>query len=263
MNNILNVRVKKLIKDNLLEYAKHFGGFLAVILILATVFSMINIEVVIGSAYVEGFEYVASEITNFLNGTSSFASFNFFGFIIIMLIAGIVAGAELSMYVRQGIARNEYFKATLIGAIIVSVTLIPFASIANRLINLITGSESVIYSLRNGNLLTIAIHILSFIVFFLGGYLISMTYQRFGWFLGIIITIFALLITGVVSWNFGFWNSEVIIILPIEAFFTAGEHNGLVGLVAPELLGSILVTVSVILASGIYALVKNTPVKIK
>lgn len=236
MNDILNPRVNKLIKDDLLTYAKMFGGFLAGILILLSVLSMINI----GPTDVDGYNFGLS-------------------LIIIMFIAGIVAGAELSMYVRQGISRIEYFKATLIVAIIVSVMIIPFALIANRLINWITGSESLIYSVRYDNLLSLVIHILSFIVFFLGGYLISMIYQRFGWFLGLIITIFVLLATGVVSWNFCFWNSDAI----IRFLSTLIGYDDLVGFFAPELLGPILVTVSVILASSVYALMKNTPVKIK
>lgn len=236
MNDILNPRVNKMIKDDLLTYAKMFGGFFAGILILVSVLSMINI----GPADVDGYNFGLS-------------------LIIIMFIVGIVGGAELSVYVRQGISRIEYFKATLIGGIIASVILIPFVSLANRLINLITGSESLIYSVRYDNLLSLVMHILSFIVFFLGGYLISMIYQRFGWFVGLIITIFVLLATGVVSWNFDFWNSEAIVMF----LSTLIEHDDLVGFFVPELLGPILVTVSVILASSVYALMKNTPVKIK
>lgn len=235
-NGILNPRVKKLIKDDLLTYAKIFGGFWAAILVIKL--AILHIGAVRG--------YGANlEVVNV-------------GSIIIMFIAGITTGVELSIYVRQGVARNEYFKAAIIGAIIVSVLLTPFTAIANHLINLMTGSESLTYSLSSNNVLSTAIHMLLFNVFFLGGYLISVVYQRLGWFLGIIITLLVLLTNGIVSWRF-----EVMSLFPIQEFIVVGERDGLVEVVTPVILGPILIIISVILASTIYALVKNIPATIK
>ena len=255
MNNILNPRVQRLIKDDLWDYAKAFGIFFAisfiVITVLVIVFSMTNIVVAIEGVDIEGVQYAASEITNFLNTSNIFNVINLFGLMIMMFISGIVAGAELPMHVRQGIARNEYFKATLIGAIIVSIIIIPLALVANSFITLI--SENVMVGLNGDSLLTIIMYILWLIVVYLIGYFIVMIYQRFGWMVGVLVTVVVLVMFGVIS-----WGSGAIIVFPR---FLVGESN-LLGL-APELLGPALVIAATILASGVYMLVKDAPVKIK
>jgi len=260
IENILNSRVKRQIKDVLVDYAKYLGGFFVVSLIVITllrvVLSMINIGAALEAADLDNIEYTVSEIINFLDDVNIFNLLNLFGLTLVMFISGIITGSELPAYVRKGVARNEYFKGTLIGAIIVSIALIPFSLIANQLVNLIAGSENAIhnaYHLGNGDLLITVMYIPFIIAFHLAGYFIAMIYQRFGWLIGVIITVFALLVTGIIS-----WNSRVILIFPI---FVVGEYNGLLDI--PELLGPILVTISIILASGIYTLVKHTPVKVK
>jgi len=255
MNEFLNPRIQKLIKDDLRDYAKAFGIFFAIALIIVVVltilFSMINIESTVAAINIEDIQDVASEITNFLNTTNIFNIINLIGLMVMMFISGIVVGAELPMHVRQGVARNEYFKATLVGAIIVSIALLPLSLIGNAFINLLTGS-GMIYNLRTDSLLTMVMYILWFIVFYLIGYLIAMTYQRFGWVIGAITMLTGLAVVGVIG-----WSSGVIIVLPILPIEEFTE------LIAPELLGPILVAISAILASGVYVLAKNTPVQVK
>ena len=238
MNGTLNSRIKKLIKNDLLVYAKYVGGFFTILLVMTVLISTV-------------FTIEAMEI----------GVFNIFSLMITMLISGIVTGTELPMRVRQGIARNEYFKATMLEAVIISIVLIPLTFAVNQLISSVTGSDSMMYHmshLESNSLLIMVMYILWFIVSFLLGYFIAMIYQRFGWLIGVIVSVFALLVTGIISWDSGIWNSGVIAIFPI---FAIGEGRYLVEFFAPELLGPTLVVISVILASGIHALIKSAPIK--
>jgi hypothetical protein len=251
MNNILNPRVKKLIKDELLDYAK--GGFLffVIIAIMLAVIEFTVIDFNVNSRIID-----TDMIPDVLAMSQYFFSVSMInGFSLVMLIAGIVAGAELAIHVRQGVARNEYFKATLIGAIIVSIIYIPFALLLFQLVNLIVGSGSVVYDI---SLIVLFMYMLLFIMFYLIGYLIAMIYQRFGWIVGVMITLFALVLFGVIS-----RNSDLFIMIPEFLFFVGNQTHSLVDFVAPELLGPILVMVSVVLASGSYVLMKNISVKVK
>ena len=248
MDNILNARVKRLIKDDLIAYTKFFGVFFAIIALTSLIFAaLLPILVSLDPEVSE----ITSEITV---GAIGFGSF-----ILMMAISGIVTGAELPMNVRRGVARDEYFKATLIAAISISVILTPISFLANRLISIIVSSGNVVNNLRTENILTFVMYVLLFIVCHLLGYFIAMIWQRFGWVVGITCAILIFGILGIV--NLGLDIGRVIIIFPI--IFTDGAYDYLIESAVPELLGPVLVLIAVFLASSSYILMKNNAVKIK
>jgi len=222
MDNILNERVRQLIKEILLDYAKVFGVFLAI--------SLLSILILI---------FLPTSTTEITIGIISFGAF-----IIVMFIAGIVSGAELPAHIRTGIARNEYFKANLISAIIISVILMPISFILDFVLR---DFRNVLYNSISDNLLGFTMHILLLILFYLIGYFIAMIFLHFGWFIGVIVIVSTLAITGIVS-----WSSGLIIMLPSAL----NETNSIVSLIAPEILGPTLITLAVLLASVVYYLVK-------
>ena len=243
MNNTLNSRVKRLIKEDLLEYAKIisivFGsGMLIGTIILSLLFSITGDN---------------SIILEF-----SFGIINLTGFAVFMFIAGIVGGAELPAYVRYGIARGEYFTATIIGAIIVSILLLPLLLLIDQIISSILGLENIISTVRNGDLLTLAMYVLTFIVVYLAGFFIAMIFGRFGWVIGVMMTIILLITLGGIG-----WSSGLVVRISDMLLFMDNGYTSITQLIAPELLGPILVTIAVILASGIYTLVRDAPVKVR
>ena len=253
MDHILNARVKRLIKDDLIAYAKFFGVFFAIIALISLIFvALLPIIISLDPEVSE----LTSEIT--------VSAIGFGSFILIMTISGIVTGAELPMNVRRGVARDEYFKATLIAAISISVILTPISFIANRLISLIVssslGSGNVVNNLWTDNLLTFVMYVLLFIVCHLLGYFIAMIWQRFGWVVGVVCVIIILGALGIV--NLGFGTNRILVIFPV--IFTTDITDGyLIDSAVPELLGPILVMISVFLASSSYVLMKSAPIKVK
>jgi len=242
MDNILNVRVKQLIKEVLVDYAKVFCMLFSIALFASLILIGFLTIVVHASVYDTIGTNVVIEIIGFA------------GFIFVMFISGIVSGAELPMYVRLGIARNEYFKANLIGAIIVSIILMPIPFLADWLLSLVVSSRNVIAHSISDNLLGFAMHVLLLILFYLTGHFIAVVFQRFGWFVGVIVIILILTTSGMISWGAG-----IITMIPNAL---AG-YNSFANLVAPELLGPILITISVVLASVVYLFVKNAAVKVR
>ena len=240
MNNTLNPRIKRLIKESLLDYAKVLGVFFSIGLIIGLI-----LLALLTMAFITD-EPFAVDISFIMIGLSSL--------VVTMFIAGVVTGAELPMHVRQGVARNEYFKATFIAAVMVSTLLLP----VNWLIRVIADGVNVTDSLRSDYLLILVIYALIFMTAYLLGHFIAMVYQRFGWMIGVCVTILILMVLGVIS-----WHSNTIILIPDLLPLIYEGYDSITYLIAPELLGPILIIILVILAKGTYAFVKHIPVKVK
>ena len=251
MNNTLNTRVKRLIKDDLFEYGKVllwiFGLMLFSLIINIVLNSEVNISEIAGAINIQigNFELIIEAITLgiYIGGVAIF-----------MMIAGITAGYELPQHVRFGIARHEYFKANVVSAIIVSILIIPLGFFINLILTTLVSSDSFLYNLINladVGLLTISMYILYFITAFFVGYFIGMVFQRFGWIVGVIFVLILLTITGSLTWRF-------IPRIPIR-IFSVGD----ISMIAPELLGPTLIVIAFFIAMGTYLLVKDTPVKVR
>jgi len=258
MNNILNVRVKRLIKDDLLEYGKHLLGFLGFIVlsilinfILQLFFGSGEIVINIGDVHID-----LGNPENF-NLVGLFNMISFGAFVIIMFISGAVVGYELPHYVRMGIARTEYFIATTIAATIVSFLIAPFTLLLNGMINFIVGSNSIFYNglhMGSGDLLTLGVQFLMYVAVFFLGLLIVAIYQRIGWQIatGLIVALFAIGI----GWNFSRLLSVFNVVTGEYWFeFSWAFRNGYLGLIA--------VMMIVVFGFSGYTMIKNTSVDVK
>ena len=246
MNNIFNVRVRRLIKEGLLDYGIHlawFIGFAILIpLILHILFGMggtINID--LGNL---------GEIN--IERIFNFASFGII--VLIMFIAGIEAGYELPQYVRVGIARKEYFLATTTTAVIVSLLAAPMILLLTLISNLLVGSEILLYHPLEISIL--ATQFLMYIALFLLGFCGTVLWQKVEWYIAVGITVAFFIITSFVGWNLAF-------VFNIFTFRSDDDFLGIEIAISNGLLTAIAMTMIVIFGLATYALIKNTPVKVK
>jgi len=204
MNNSLNSRITRLIKDDLLDYGKHLLGFLGVL--IASLVINIGLNRGIGAIP----EVLTIDLGNFGEFAIDFGEFAMAGifntlsfgfFIIIMFISGIVIGYELPQHVRRGVARKEYFIATTIAAVIVSLLIIPLLLLMNMIFNIFANSGSTF--LDDGRISMLVMQFLMYIVLFLFGYCIAIIWQRVGWQLGIVTTVVLLSILSFLGWQTG------------------------------------------------------------
>jgi len=258
MNNIFNVRVRRLLKNDLLEYAKHFGWFM--IIVIGS--SLLNLAIKFFAG--RGFNF---DITFFgsdfdlreidFSGIVNMISFG--GIAIVMFIAGIVGGAELPSYVRLGASRKEYFAATTLGAIIISLVVAPAVLSLNAIINLLAGTENFLYNsllIANGDIAVLAAQVLMYVALFLTGYSIAMIWQRVGWLFGLIAGFIIVIVTGLFGWGVGgFFNTFTIVIedywFEVNWMLSSG-FIAVMALVQIEIFGTLT-----------YTLLKNVPVKVK
>ena len=259
MSNILNVRVRKLIKDDLLEYGKYLLGFFVlgfgVPLILSLLFGTR------GNILFIGFQDVNIDIGDFgrINVEGLFNFFSFAFFVFFMFIGGIIVGAELPSHVRCGGARGEYFIATIITAVIVSLAYAPVLLLLNMVINLFVSSNSAYYNILhigNGELSTLLEQFIMYVAIFLLGYCIPLIWQRVGWLITVSMIVIFVLISGILGWNFAIGFNVFNIVenddfLGITWDFSYGFF-GIVGLLMIAVLGS-----------GVYLLSKDIPVKVR
>ena len=254
MNNVLNSRMKKLIKRELFDYGKFLFVFL--ILIISTI---IFFGMGIGN------ETTAEIISNIT--VSGFLPQGFFNFV--FLTSGITTGAELPQYVRRGFARGEYFFAATTAMLIVVLLISPVMLLFNMIVNLVVGSQSSLYNsflIGNGNVFNLLIHTLIYIVAFLLGIFVTTFWQRVGWKIASTILVSFLLIS-----NFTFLN-----VLNILDFLSMLDVNyddyGLdifwpANQVADRLFSipTAAITIGLIVALGVgtYALIKSVAVKVR
>jgi len=258
MTNILNVRVRRLLKEDLLDYAKHFAGFMAgiavVLLIQYLVYLIIGFDFGITLA---GRELDMRE----LNFSGFLGAISFAGITLVMFIAGIVTSAELPTYVRMGVARKEYFVATLVAAIIVSLLLAPTLLGLNVIINLFVDAELFLYDAflaGGGDFFVLASQALVYIALFLAGYSIAIIWQKVGWFLGLCMGFIIAIGVGFLGWNVGrIFNILNIVIGDHDNWFEVNwvASNGILAITALGLIGMFGVLT--------YMLLKTISVKVK
>ena len=260
MNNILNSRVKRLIKDDLLEY----GGYLLIFLGIGIVMAVLN--VLFGNFAMR----IHSSIADFISIMIGLLSFGAATFIMAMM--GITAGCELPQHVRAGVARKEYFIAMTVVAVIVGLSIAPLMLLVNVIINLFVDSEGLFYNavhIGGGEILTLAMHFLIYFALFLACFFITVFWQRVGWKIALAIMIPFFMISNSIIINFVFlnifnsnsdnyefyvyWNSQDGISSSMSKFFNI--TNGLLSVTT-------LVMIA-LLGIGTYILIKSVPVKIK
>jgi len=268
MNNIFNVRVMKLIKKELLEYGKYLFCFLGFAIIVPVVLNRLfgtSGQILFANFGNGELNFNIGDIGNIsIEGVFSFVSFAFFTFF--MFIGGITVGAELPQSIRWGIARKEYFTATIVSAAIVSLAFAPLMLLLNSIINLLVASGSAFYNsfhIGDGNTSILVMQFLAYIVLFLLGYCIPLTWQRFGWQIGLAF-IFALV---ALIFIFGFLGLNTIIIgFSTFDIMTTDDYlflfqwdfvNGTFGI--SGIIG--LITI-VVLGTGAFMLTKDVPVKV-
>ena len=262
MSNILNVRVRKLIKQDLFEYGKYILFFLGIGLAVPVILTLIfgrgesgstSIFIGIGGINIYTDDFGVINVFNFF----SFAFFTFF-----MFIGGIVAGAELPSHVRWGGSRKEYFVSTVISSVIVCLAFAPFLLLLNAIVNLFAPSGSAFYNLfyiGGGDIPILLKQFLSYVAIFLFGYCIPLFWQRFGWYIGVAVILAFIFLSGFLSFNFavGFGIFDLVsedYFYGIEWDFTSGFS---------VIFGIMLSLMIVVFGTVLYLLVKDMPVKVR
>jgi hypothetical protein len=238
MNNVLNERVKRLIKKDLVGYGKHLLWFLGLTIVIPVIFQVIFANSVLIN--------INSDIKDLGDNLFNFFSSGYF--ILVVGFAGITAGAELSQYVRKGVSRKDYFIATTVAAVIVSLLIPPLMLLLNMIINLFVSSESLFYHVfdMDGSKNSILVmQCLIFLTLFLLGYCTAIVWQRVGWYIStaIIVVCFMIAIFLGINFEFDWLNNNYW--FEMEGFFPI-----VMGLIA-------------ILGIGTYKLIKNVSVKTK
>lgn len=260
MNKIFNVRVKRLIKDDLLDYGKELLGLIGFLIVFVTIIILLNGGLSTSS------EVVTINIGDFFDFTTDYIGFGslLFGFYVVTLfIAGIEAGSELPEHVRLGIARKESFFATTVAAVIVSLLIAPVMLTLNMITNVFTTSGSLFYNalyIGSGELSTLITQSLIYIALFLLGFCFRVTWQRVNLKIGIILTsiFFSIFygIIGFIGWKIGSWFN-IFTVTTGDAWFefswSFSSHL------------HVIVAVVMILISGMgtYTLMRDMHVKIK
>ena len=251
MNNLLNTRVKKLIKGDLLA----FGGSFLGVLVFGITSSLFNF-------WLDG-QFISLMI-------SSLFSFHFFAFC--MALTGITIGSELPQYIRRGVARKEYFIARGLVATIESLLFAPIMLILNVITNLLVSSESLFYNvfhIGNGHISTLIMHFLIYITLFLAGFLISIFWQRIGWKFSLLVIIPLVLVSNALISNalisnflfLNLSNSYTYLQFSLEDGFSSSININ--PLISNGLINMILIGLIALLGIGIYSFLKHFPVKIK
>lgn len=250
MNNLLNTRVKKLIKGDLLA----FGGSFLGVLVFGITSSLFNF-------WLDG--PFIGPFTSLMIG--SIFSFHFFA--LCMALTGITIGYELPQYIRRGVARKEYFIARGLVVAIESLLFAPIMLILNVITNLLVSSESLFYNvfhIGNGHISTLIMHFLIYITLFLAGFLISIFWQRSGWKFSLLVIIPLVLVSNALISNFLFLtlsNSYTYIRFSLEDGFSSSININ--PLISNGLINMILIGLIALLGIGIYSFLKHFPVKIK
>jgi len=262
MNNILNERVTKLIKADLLEYGKYLLFFLvlgfAIPVLLNMIFGTSVIIIGVGSVNIEIDNFGTINIEGLLN----FVSFAFFTFF--MFIGGIITGAYLPTYVRWGVARKEYFTGTIVAAVIVSLAFAPVVLLLNTIINLLVSSGSSLYNffhIGGGEIPVLIGQFLAYVALFLLGYCIPLVWQRFGWHVGmafIFLLVAFIIISGLYGLNtivgFNVFNLTTTSDYLFELEWSFTEAFGYFGIMG--------ITMIVVLGISAFLLTKDVPVKV-
>jgi len=255
MNNILNVRVRRLLKDDLLSYTIHFAGFILVLFAIMLINNILYLFFGFGSPTVNINVNNRELDINFLRSLITFISFGAIS--MVMFISGIVAGAELPANVRKGIARIEYFTATFLAGIIVSFLISPIFLGINAIINLFVSSEALFYNsllIGDGSLPLLGAQFLIYIAVFLIGYSITMIWQRFGWIVGLAISFIILSTTGIIGFNIGRIFSIFELIVEDYWLELSWQHsNGSLAIMGLSL--------AIVFGALTYILLKKIPVK--
>jgi len=204
MNNIFNVRVRKLIKADLLEYVKYILIFLGLGFAVPVTLSLLfGRSGMIGFA-VGGFVIDISDFGT-INVEGVFNFFSFAAFVLFLFVSGIVTGAELPSHVRWGGSRSEYVISTVASTVIISAAFAPFLLILNMILNLVFSSESIFYNffhIGGGDIPTLIVQFLMYISLFLLGYCIPLIWQRVGWLITIVLIVALVLTLGFLGINF-------------------------------------------------------------
>jgi len=264
MTNIFNTKVRRLLKDDLIEYAKHFVGFIIFMLIIGLINLMFHLFIgwdiyvpTLDSVNIEGIELDTDFFRNF------FTAISFSVISVVMFICGTVSGAELPANVRKGIARIEYFTATITSGVIVAFLIAPLLLIINAINNLIFSSESIFYNaflLGNSELPLLGAQFLMYIGLFLVGYSIALVWQKWGWIIGLA---FGLAI-GIFVLGISIFNSNIGGIIGFIVILADTDYWGNTILHLPS--GPLAITASILIAifgAITYILLKNISVKIK
>jgi len=265
MNNILNERVRRIVREDLLEYGKYILFFLVLGFVIPFLLSQIFGTRIVVMDFVDGaFNIDLGDFGSVnIDGVFNFVSFGIFS--VFMFIAGITGGVELPQNVRWGVARNDYFTATVISAIIVSLIFAPVMLLFNTIINLFVSSGSVFYNffqIGGGEFPVLVFHFFTYVALFLVGYYIPLVWQRFGWYIWlafIILLVLLIPISGILGLNIviGFNVFEVTTTDDYLFLISWDFTDGFSGIFV--LLGLIAITV---LGVGAYLLAKDVPVKV-
>ena len=245
MNNIFNIRVRRLIKDFLRDYAIHFLWFIGFAFFLPLALNLL-FGTAIMTVSIGNFEEVH---------TWSIFHFATFGvFVIIMLIAGIEDGYELPRYVRIGISRREYFFATTTAAVIISLLAGPVILMLNLILNLFLGAESLFYNMSN--ISTLGMQLFMYIAVFLLGFCGTVLWQRVAWYVAVAVTVVFFVVMSFLGWSFAF-------IFDIFTFRNDADFLGIDIAISNGLLAGIAAVMIVVFGMATYGLIKNVSVKVK
>jgi len=258
MNNIFNSRVKRLIKADLLEYVKYLFGFFGLAVVIPIVLNLLfgtsgEIGIGIGNLNINIADFGRINI----GGIFNFISFGFFVFV--MFIAGITAGSELPQHIRVGIARKEYFIATIVSAVIVSLLIAPFVLLLNIIVNSLITPGSLFYNtfhIGGGEISILTMQFLMYTSLFLLGYCGAIICQRVGWLIGVAIIVAVFIILGFLGWN---------IAIGFNMFnLTIGDHWFEIETSSDNGFFSIMgILTTAVLGIGTYMLIKNVSVKVR
>lgn len=260
MNNIFNVRVRRLIKDDLIEYGQHLLGFIGFVALMLLFQFVLYLFFGIGNFFelninINGrdFDLGGPEHSGILRIIS------FGGLAIAMFILGIVGGAELPSYVRKGVARKEYFTATTTSAIIFSLLVAPVLLGVNAVMSLIIGTSHLFYNalfIGDGDIAVLIIQFLIYIGLFLTGYSIAMIWQRVGWLIGLISGFLIFIIAGFFGWNFGR-------LFNIIDFITGDERAEISWIASNGIAAFAVIGLIAVFGIAAYTLMRRVAVKVK
>jgi len=257
----MNNRILKLIKQDLAEWGQYVLGFIGFIIAGSVVSFLIGI-------------FFSTDV-NFMNFNSGpdgidlsgiFHLISFGMFVIVMLIAGIVAGSEIAGSVRKGISRTESFISETISATLVSLLIAPFILLMNMLTNVLSGSSSTFYNTLNvdGGLLTLGVQFLVYMAVFFIGFFIAAIWQKIGWLQTLSIIVFTLFATGAL----GMRTTNIVIDEVISIVQDADENviveesSILFGQVAQNGMTAVVALVAIIVFGvSTYVIIKSLPVK--
>lgn len=102
---------------------------------------------------------------------------------IYMLVIGIISVSSfLAFYVKQGVTRKEYFNGAAVAAALISLLLTLLAGLAAFIDHLVSAGDSSYGLLVPGThwLLSLAVWLLTVLVFYAAGWLIGAGFYRFG-----------------------------------------------------------------------------------